>query len=273
MNGLDFQKEGFWKKLEEVIATVHSLNPSLLTLHFPTDNADYFNQTDIHDNLLRFVDLAHKYNIPGITIHANQFISVEEYKTYPLAEVRKRMLDYYGRLDETLSGGHVWIGVENLPIIGNQGIDFDPIFIYPEDYTEFVQQQYRNIFVTWDLCHWGISYQTHRSISTLLHTENPHDRYDKFLELPNLKHFHFSLFSQLAMPYSRVLCQEGVLPDDGDLDPNLYIDCLRRIAAAYPENTGIVFEVKEENYAVRKQAWLMKEWFLKNIMREVTHAD
>lgn len=265
-NGNDFLIPGFWSKLDDALNKVYSMSPKLFTLHFPTDNGDYLNYSNNRENLLRFIDLAHKYNISGITIHANQFISIEEYLSYPLQETRKQMLEYYAELDEYLKPSGVWIGVENLPIIGNEGNDFDPIFIYPEDYSDFQSYDYQNIYITWDICHWGITYLTHQSINTLLHRQMSEIDFNKFLELPRIKHFHFASFRSLAMPYSSVTCYEGIHPLKGDLDSLLLAQCIKRLEQDYPMQTGIVFEIQEEDYYNRKNIWEVLDWY-KNCVR------
>ncbi|KAA0805427.1 endonuclease, partial [Bacillus sp. AY2-1] len=137
-DGTSLFDNSYTKRFSEVLSFVQTLNPSLLTLHFPTDNADYLNDEFIKKQLYEFINLAIKYNASGITVHANQFMNVAEFQNYNLLDNRKRIIEFFNMLDEEIKGTDIWIGVENLPIIGNLGDDFDPIFIYPEDFTDLV---------------------------------------------------------------------------------------------------------------------------------------
>ncbi|PGQ39286.1 endonuclease, partial [Bacillus thuringiensis] len=87
----------------------------------------------------------------GITVHANQFMNVTEFQNYNLLDNRKRIIEFFNMLDEEIKGTDIWIGVENLPIIGNLGDDFDPIFIYPEDFTDLVNLELSKVGITWDI--------------------------------------------------------------------------------------------------------------------------
>ncbi len=42
-DGKSLFDNSYTKRFSEVLSFVQTLNPSLLTLHFPTDNADYLN--------------------------------------------------------------------------------------------------------------------------------------------------------------------------------------------------------------------------------------
>ncbi|AUZ27891.1 TIM barrel protein [Bacillus cabrialesii] len=263
-DGKSFEATDYVKTFKRTLDYTKQLEPSLLTLHFPTDNADYVHEAHIKDRLLHFAELADVYGAKGITVHANQFMSVEEFQGYDLEGNRRKIIEFFAAFDDELKGTDIWIGVENLPIIGNLGEDFDPIFIYPEDFEELTQLGLKHIGITWDLCHWAITYQTHLSSSLMFRDEKL--RYPDFFQFLSLKdsikHYHFSSFRQLAFPHGDVRCFEGRHPAEGTIDEPL----LRQAAEMLKEihrgdGTGIVFEVMEEDYTQRKESWRTLEWF------------
>ena len=171
-------------------------------------------------------------------------------------------------LDEEIKGTDIWIGVENLPIIGNLGDDFDPIFIYPEDFTDLVNLELSNVGITWDICHWSITYLTRLGISKLLRQEEiEYKDFHKYLSLMDyIKHFHFSSFKHLTIPYSEIRCYEGENPANGSIDESLLHETLLKVKNnTLDKNIGIVFEVQETDYTNRKRSWETLNWFHKNI--------
>ncbi|ATL40953.1 sugar phosphate isomerase/epimerase family protein [Bacillus velezensis] len=263
-DGHSFGEADYIKTFNQTLEYAKQLDPSLLTLHFPTDHADYVHEDHIKKQLYHFAELAVKYGAKGITVHANQFMTVEEFQVYDLEGNRKKIVEFFAEFDERLKGTDIWIGVENLPIIGNLGEDFDPIFIYPEDFTELVQLDLKHVGITWDLCHWAITYQTH--LSSALMFRNDQLKYPDFFQFlsikESIKHYHFSSFRQLAFPHGGVRCFEGRHPSEGTIAEEL----LRRAADTLQElyrnqDTGIVFEVMEEDYTERRESWRTLEWF------------
>ncbi|WP_406620908.1 TIM barrel protein [Bacillus atrophaeus] len=263
-DGRSFEEKDYVKKINQTLAYAQQLLPSLLTLHFPTDNADYIHEKHIKDQLLHFAELAVKYDAKGITVHANQFMNVEEFQQYDLQGNRKKIIEFFAEFDEDLKGTDIWIGVENLPIIGNLGEDFDPIFIYPEDFEELVQLKLKHVGITWDICHWAITYQTHLSSSLMFRNETlKYPDFFQFLSLEEaIKHYHFSSFRQLAFPHGDVRCFEGQHPKTGTIDERLLRQAAEKLKTRHQDDEmGIVFEVMETDYTQRQQSWRTLEWF------------
>lgn len=262
-NGDSFDNE-FSHKFDETLSYAKSLNPSLLTLHFPTDNADYINSEKVKANLYKFIEAALKYEVKGITLHANQFLNVEDFQKYDLIDNRKKVTEFLADLDDNLKGTSLWVGIENLPIIGNCGDDFDPIFVYPKDFEELTKLNLRNIGITWDICHWSITFLTHLSISKLFRDKAILlNNYLEFMNIKeHIKHYHFSSFKQLTIPYSGVRCYEGQLPQNGSIDERLLKQACREInKSCIDKEIGVTFEVLETDYSNRKISWETLKWF------------
>lgn len=224
-------------------------------MHFPTDNADYLND--------EFINIAIKYNASGITVHANQFINVVEFQSYNLLDNRKRIIEFFNILDEEIKGTDIY-RIKNLPIIGNLGDALDPIFIYPRDFTDLVNLELSNVGITWDIYHWSINYLTRLGISKLLRQEEiEYKDFHKYLSLMDyIKHFHFSSFKHLTIPYSEVRCFEGENPVNESIDESLLHETLLKLKNnTLDKNIGIVFEVKETDYTNRKRSWETLNWF------------
>lgn len=262
-NGNSFDDD-FSYRFNEVLSHAKSLNPSLLTLHFPTDNADYINSEKIKTNLYKFIETALKHEATGITLHANQFLSVDEYQKYNLVDSRKKVTEFLAHLDDDLKGTSLWVGIENLPIIGNLGDDFDPIFVYPKDFEELTQLNLSNVGITWDICHWSITFLTHLSISRLYRDKT--FQLNDFLEFMNLKesvkHYHFSSFKHLTIPYSGVRCYEGQLPECGSIDEGLLKQAVIEVnKSCINKEVGMTFEVLENDYSNRIVSWKTLKWY------------
>jgi len=228
-------------------------------LHFPTDNADYLND--------EFINIAIKYNASGITVHANQFINVVEFQSYNLLDNKKRIIEFFNMLDEEIKGTDIY-RIKNLPIFGNLGDAFDPIFIYPRDFTDLVNLEVSNAGITWDIYHWSITYLTRLGISKLLRQEEiEYKDFHKYLSLmDHIKHFHFSSFKHLTIPYSEVSCFGGENPVNESIDESLLHETLLKLKNnTLDKNIGIVFEVQETDYTNRKRSWETLNWFHKNI--------
>lgn len=267
-DGESLHDKSYTTKFSDVLSFVQTLNPSLLTLHFPTDNADYLSSEFIKKQLYEFINLAIKYNAAGITVHANQFMNIAEFQKYNLIDNRKRIIEFFKMIDEEIKGTNIWIGVENLPIIGNLGDDFDPIFVYPEDFNDLVNLDLSNVGITWDICHWSITYLTRLGISKLLRQEEiEYKDFHKYINLMNhIKHLHFSSFKHLTIPYSEVRCFEGESPTNGSINENLLHETLLKVNnQVSSRNIGIVFEVQETDYTNRVKSWETLNWFQKNI--------
>ncbi|MCY0909904.1 MAG: hypothetical protein OWR62_16120 [Sulfobacillus thermotolerans] len=90
--------------------------------------------------------------------------------------------------------------------------------------------------------------------------------FSQFLSLAKIKHFHFGSFKQLPMPFSTSLCYEGVHPDDGDIDPELLLNALRHVNNEFPSETGMVLEVRENDYDHREVLWETAYWIQRGLV-------
>jgi sugar phosphate isomerase/epimerase len=260
-DGDDIADEDQWRTLGENLRHASDLGARALTLHFPTENADWVADRAVYDRLRRFCDLAAETGARGVVLHANQFVSLADWPTFDLPGTRARVVDRVAELDEYLGDSPIWIGIENLPVIGAQGIDFDSVFVRPADFDPLAELGSDRVGVTWDVCHWAVTYSTLTAMARLEQRPDPVSAF----ELPALpvKHVHFASFSGHAMPTWPDQCLEGVPPLAGDISPDLLAGMLAAALDAATGDggeTGVVFEVQESDYESRKNCWATYDW-------------
>ncbi|MFE9913409.1 sugar phosphate isomerase/epimerase family protein [Streptomyces clavifer] len=257
-DGNDLAREEHWRTLRDNLRHVTELGVERLTLHFPTENADWVGSAAAFDKLRRFCDLASETGAAGVTLHANRFVSQEDWLGHDLAASRARTVERTAELDAHLADSPLWIGIENLPVIGAQGIDYDSVFVRPEDFAPLLELNSPRVGVTWDICHWAVTYSTLAAMAQLQQQPEPVDAFA--LPALEVKHIHFSSFRGHAMPFWPDLCTEGVPPQDGDFSESLLAAMLLNTIEAAQENVGVVFEVQEEDYRNRKNCWTTRSW-------------
>ncbi|ORA32610.1 hypothetical protein BST20_24530 [Mycobacterium branderi] len=260
-DGHDLADEQHWQALHASLRQARRLGVTTLSTHFPTDHADWVGDPAMFAALLRFCELAAAHHADGVVLHANQFVAERDWLTYDLAGARRRVVDRLGELTERLRGYPLWIGVENLPVIGSEGIDYDPIFVYPGDFDPLAELGSPLLGVTWDLCHWAVTHSTAASIAQL--QRRPSD--STLMDLPALpiRHLHFGSYYGHAMPFWAGHCFEGATPQRGEADAQLLAAALRHaIDTAEPTDgaLGVVFEVQEADYQARSSCWETVAW-------------
>ncbi|MFF3850859.1 sugar phosphate isomerase/epimerase family protein [Streptomyces sp. NPDC002328] len=266
-DGDDLVHEDQWRTLGDNLRYASDVGARALTLHFPTENADWVADRDAYDRLRRFCDLAAETGAQGVVLHANQFVSLADWPAFDLAGARARVVDRIAELDAHLGDAPIWIGVENMPVIGAQGIDFDSVFVRPSDFAPLAALGSDRVGVTWDVCHWAVTYSTLTATARLEQRPDPVPPF----ELPALplKHVHFSSFSGHAMPTWPDQCREGVPPLAGDVPPDLLAGMLAAALdaaigdaeeAGAARAVGVVFEVQESDYESRKNCWETYDW-------------
>lgn len=255
-DGSDLATEEQWRRLRDSLRIAAGLGLQRLTCHFPTENADWVGNDTAFAQLRRFCELAADHGARGVVLHANQFVQQADWLTFDVPYARARVVDRLAELDEWLGDAPVWIGMENLPLIGAEGTDYDPVFVLPEDFRVLAELNSPRIGATWDVCHWAVSYTTLASVAQLQQRVPEVSS----LDLPpvSIWQIHFGSFSGMALPFRPEVCQEGVPPQRGDADPDLLA---RMVCHALDAGgAGVVFEIQETDYHDRKNCWTALEW-------------
>ena len=270
-NGEELTPENL-RRFEEVIATFRLQGVDPITLHFPMNNANYLESPNVRDALWAFIDIARRNSIRGIVLHSNYQIEVKQLAGSEIDRIRARFLALYAEIDRALSGDAIWIGIENMPIMGNLGDDADAIFVYPQDFREF---QFQHIKIVFDLCHWTSTVHTVKT--WLEHPKNSHlyppmlrCEMQDFLDLESqIAHLHLGAFQGIALPPRRAQSTEGYVPGEGSLSGQIYWELLKPFLAS--ENRGLAFEVHELDYTRRREIWRTLGWFLQSGVLEKEH--
>ncbi len=257
-DGRELADEKAWALLRSNLQHAQGLGAEPLTAHFPTDNADWVNEDALFRTLLRFCDVAAEGGAEGVVLHANQFVDLEDWPRYDLPAARARVVDKLAELDDHLDGSPLWIGVENMPMIGSAGIDFDSVFVRPADFDGLAALRSPRIGVTWDVCHWAVTYSMLRAVAHLDQEEPPVHPLD--LPIAPVRHIHFGSFTGHAMPYWTSDCFEGSPPQDGDFDQDLLAAMLAGAIRASVPGTSVVLEVQEQDYQDRQACWDTRAW-------------
>lgn len=259
------------KRFEEVIAIFRAKGVDPITIHFPMNNANYLENPKIREALWAFIDIARRNLIRGIVLHSNYQIEVENLAERDIDRIRTQFLALYTEIDRSLRGDRIWIGIENMPIMGNLGDDVDAIFVYPQDFRKF---QFENIKIVFDLCHWT---NTVHTVNTWLeHPQNAHlyplmrrcEMQDFLLLEPQIVHLHLGAFQGIAIPPRLSESTEGYVPGEGSLSSRVYWDLLKPFLARTGAERGLTFEVHESDYTSRRQVWRTLGWLLRSDLLE-----
>lgn len=246
-----FTDADYWKKLENVIKDLNIQYPGkLYSLHFPTENADYMQSGSVEKYLFRFLDLVIKNNIQILVLHTNHIVPHVQFNYKSIISVRKKYFKFFNKIDTYIKGTNSFVCIENLPIIGNNGDDFDSVFVFPEDFSGL---KFERVKIVWDIGHWAYTWSVLKSLNNISPyiMIKPIGSFDSFLSLRDeIKYFQFSSFKTIAFPGTRSKCLEGIVPSKGDIDEHLLRDVLLLIHS-WNESYVMSLEIQDEDYKNR----------------------
>lgn len=259
------KNESDWVLLDKNLAYLQNKYQGVIkSLHFPTENANYLEDSFVRNALYRFIEVSSKHKIGMVVLHSNYIQDINSFDVNSLGAIRKRFLGYYKELDNFLEGSNVLIGIENMPIIGDRGVDFDSIFVYPEDFDSF---DFKNIHITWDFGHWAYTCFVLENLNNF--SEKININSGKFTDyrklIGQIIHAHISSFKGTAYPFSNSLCNEGVAPSDGDFDHRTLANALLEINSW--KDMNLTLEIKEKDYSNRENLYKGVDWVNKAIKK------
>lgn len=265
----DVMDAGRWALVRRNLAAAADEAPEYLTFHFPVNDADWVTDPAVRRRLLEAVTYVADLGFQGVVLHSNRIAGIETWRARELAVERSLLGEAVAALRRELKGSETWIGLENMPVTGNDAIDLDPLLVYPEDFADLCQGL---VGITWDVCHY--SYTAHigellaagtldhpRSDYPNLREPQPGDSEQRLVPdavVPHLKHAHLAAFTGVADRRTAILCEEGQLPDDGNLPARRYRDALLDLRAA--GTPAVTLEIQEADYTCRSQARIMLDW-------------
>jgi hypothetical protein len=198
----------------------------------------------------------------GLVVHSNRFESLDTWRRLDMGREREKLAHYLDRLRVRVSGAQFWIGLENMPIIGNDATDIDPLLVFPQDFTGLTGG---NIGITWDFCHY--SYSVHvagllRSGQLAAADDYPAVQAAGFYDFqdlsPDIVHHHFAAFQGVATREGG-RCVEGVPPWRATVAEDVYVQAFRLISGSQRART-ITLEIREDDYRRRSEVYAVARW-------------
>ncbi len=252
-DGKDLSKLVEQNKFSGLIKNI-TRSGSLRAFHFPVENSDYLESKNLSKLLYKTIKIIGANQIPHLILHSNHIRSMEKFDHKKLPQIRQKYFDFYKTLGKFAQSQNVTVCIENLPIIGNEGNDFDSVFVFPRDFDGLPNT---GIKIAWDIGHWAYTCEAFGTVSKKIKSF-PKDRpvFLNFLELKNITHFHFSSFKKLGF----LECAEGITPQSGDFNENTLARACRMVHG-WQQEIGMTLEIKEKNYHKRTNLAKTIEWF------------
>ncbi len=249
-----------WKNIEHATKIYGNKN---VTFHFPMNGSDYSYDARIYKRLVEAYKRAIDLGIAGVVVHSNLIREIDTWKKYQVTAEQRRIGEKLLNVVSRFPKSDTWLGLENMPIVGNFGKDTDPLFCFEEDFFNLPDE----IGIVWDVCH-SSSTQAYikesnesNSIKNLIARDI--NGLDISLEkiIDRITHWHFAAFQGLNNPIKKTVCVEGVLPGEGYFDKLYYEKLVDYINSYSPSSRIINFEVIEDNYQQRKRAKSIVSWY------------
>lgn len=247
-----------WSNMRDAVSQYGNDN---VVFHFPMNGSDYIDDSFVSKRLVESYDRASDLGIAGLIVHSNRIRTAEEWEGVNQDAERTRIFEALLKLWERNRGTDTWIGLENMPSVGNYGSETDPLFISTDD---FDQMPYE-IGIVWDVCHalcsvqYAEAYRSGRSGSGLHVRPDASQFTDPTDMAGRVVHWHFASSKGLNIPREGSVCTEGVLPAEGDMEESAYAEQLIKIASV-GGGLAVNFEVKEADYSQRNRGPAIMEW-------------
>ncbi len=258
----DLDKQNWDKIWRNVKKAVDIYGPYNVTYHFPMNGSEYVDDKFVYSRLQETFKRASDIGLDGVVVHSNKILSSNEWIKLNMDEQRDRVCE---KLSDVVNGQdptRTWLGLENMPVIGNEGNDLDPMFCYSKDFSNLDEK----VKVVWDVCH---------STSTLGYLEavkqgllpkaailnyQDVDLYDFQRLGERIAHWHFAAYKGLNIPQEELGYFDGMLPMNGSMPETVYTNILLQINKLSNSETIVNFEIQENDYYVRENGLKMINW-------------
>ncbi|MDR3179666.1 MAG: sugar phosphate isomerase/epimerase [Holosporaceae bacterium] len=243
-----------WKNIAEA---TYYFSPSNVTFHFPVNNSNYCDDRVILDKLKESYQRACDLGLAGIVVHSNCIRDIGDWSEVSLPDLRKRVADTLHQVKNSVENSqNTWLSLENMIIMDNFGKEIDPLFLYADDF----QVLDESIGVVLDLCHFFYTVTvSHMLLDGRLDKKHyPNVRpcaYGDIKKFKSIRHCHFAAFRGIAIPFTEQHCREGMLPEEGDIDENLYYEALSYLNKKFSGH--LVLEIQEDDYAIKSRSRLL----------------
>jgi Xylose isomerase-like TIM barrel len=266
-DGRDVLDAATWGSVRSNLEQVMRHRPACTTFHFPCNDADYVADHAFRDRLRDVLRVAVDLGLQGVVLHSNRVARTAEWRTRDLAAERQLLVDALDDVTGVLDGSDTWLGIENMPVTGNDAQELDPLWVYAEDMLPHCLGQ---VGITWDVCHYAYTVHVSGGLAAGVIDQDARD-YPNLRDLGpgvaplvppalagRLKHGHLSAFRGLADARRRTTCEEGRVPWESDVPEDRYVDALHALRAGGVE--AVTLEVTEEDYLRRINLPRMLDW-------------
>jgi len=221
---------------------------TIRAFHFPTENSDYLESKVLSKLLYKTVEIVGQNKIPYLVLHSNHIRPLGKFDHKKLPQIRQKYINFYKTLGVFARSQNVTVCIENLPIIGNKGDDFDSVFVFPKDFNNLPKT---GIKIVWDIGHWAYTHDRFKKLQEKIKFSPKNcSPFTSFLELKkNTVHFHFSSFKKL----SHLQCTEGIIPQNGNFSENILAKSCK-IIHEWPQEIGMTLEIQEKKSITPRQA-------------------
>ena len=250
-----------WQLIKANARHVMSLNPPAAIFHFPVDDCDYQYDRSVRNRLYEVIDLVTDLGMDGLVLHSNRVATHQVWSQRDLRKEQSQLSSFLRQLNTRIENADIWIGMENMPLMGNDALDYDPVLVYPQDAGMI---SYGKIGLTWDFCHYSYTVEASTRINngTLNGDGYPSLLECDFLDFESLTdqicHFHFSAFRGFATT-SGGRCREGFAPWAGVVEESVY-DKGFQLMCQSPHARTVTLEIAESDYVDRSQIWKVIDW-------------
>lgn len=252
-----------WANIEIAISEYGAEN---VTFHFPMNASDYIEDSFVMRRLDESYQRASDLGLTGVIVHSNRIRRAAEWRKFDQKIERLRVVEALQNIIESNNTSNTWIGLENMPNVGNSGDETDPLFVSTDDLDILPD----SIGIVWDVCHALCSYQymqayENKVISDDIYLRPDASQFTNISDIGNrVVHWHFASSTGLNIPNKGTVCSEGMLPAEGDLEERFYTEQMKLIA----DIGGIAavnFEVSEEDYSNRYRGPLIMDWAIQTL--------
>lgn len=258
-NHLD--REPWSETWDNIVLAAEIYDPQNVTFHFPMNECDYVANQKIKDKLKESYLRAAQIGLAGIVVHSNRIRDVAEWVKFDHDSERKKIFEILLDIKNADASSATWIGLENMPLVGNFGYETDPLFVGAEDFADIPV----GLNIVWDTCH---ALSSLAYVRALRKSKLPRSIFAREISatqltpsniIDRIKHWHFAAFTGLNNPETDSTCKEGVLPNESDLSTDYYENAMFSIISTTPNNI-INFEVQEDDYGQRIKGRKIIEW-------------
>ena len=242
----------------------HSLDvftdiPGPKTVHFPMVEMSSINDKATYRSLCKLVELSASLGALGVVCHSNYLVEISKIPSINFEDARREISLLLNEVGDLAERYGLWLGIENMPIIGDEGDNTDALFVFPSHY-RYIESS--GIVRVLALAHWVGSLDTCRAsaaspeLSKYIPTwsvKNLNEDPFSIDSFPRIGHSHISKVSGLALPFGRSTARGGAVPSG-----EIYADLVARLVRAGVQTASL--EIAESDYSARVRFYEALGW-------------